>query len=520
VTVPNVNDGLTLTNRRKAANERGRANMERGGRVVFDPSVTARESLAECFRAFVDDTRMDEAPAIREQRGLNLDDEHVTIYTDGSCSKNGKADAQCGSGVWIADGHPANRSIRVPGQVQSNQLGEVVAVVAALQAVENYVPITFKTDSMYTINGLTRDLMNWEDKGWIGVANADAFRAAAALLRIRTAPTAFEWVKGHSGEEGNEKADRLAEIGAKKDVPDNIDLSIPPRFDIQGAKMSALTQRIAYQGIMSHRQRTPQRNTTHNLDMMRHALEEIAGHMENDETLWRNCQRKDIRRKVQQFIIKAIHGAFKIGAYWRMIPGYEERSACRLCREETTETMEHILLQCHGSHQRMLWQLMRKAWPRKYGPCPMITLGTILGCGSIGAPQSRGRPTKEEAAKIAEDKAGKRLLRVLVSETAYLIWLLRCEAVIGERGSGEDAARTRWRAQILERRMIDYLTATRLSRSKTRSMILHNTWKHVNMQGEREQRLLQTPNTSDSQEANHPNIPNIAHTGEHEVFSG
>jgi ribonuclease HI len=334
--------------------------------------------------------------------------------------------------VWIADCHPANRLIRVPGQVQSNQLGEVVAVVAALQAIENYIPITLKTDSMYTINGLTRDLMNWEDKGWIGVANADAFWAAAALLRIRTAPTAFKWVKEHSGEEGNEKADRLVEIGVKKDVPDSIDLSIPPCFDIQGAKMFALMQRIAYQGIMSHRQRTPWRNTTHNLDTMCHALEEIAGHMENNETLWRNCQRKDLRRKVQQFIIKAIHGTFKIRAYWWMIPGYEERSACQLCWEETTETMEHILLWCHGSHQKMLWQLMQKAWSRKYGPCSMITLGTILGCRSIGVPQSRGRPTKEEAAKIAEDKAGKRLLRVLVSETAYLIWLLQCEAVVGE----------------------------------------------------------------------------------------
>jgi ribonuclease HI len=130
----------------------------------------------------------------------------------------------------------ANQSIRVPGPVQSNQLGEIIAVVASLQAIENYVPITFKTDSMYVIQGLTQDLRNWEDMGWIGVANKDAFWAAAALLRIRTAPTAFQWVKGHSGDEGNEKADCLAEIGARKYVLDTIDLSVPPRFNIQGAK--------------------------------------------------------------------------------------------------------------------------------------------------------------------------------------------------------------------------------------------------------------------------------------------
>jgi hypothetical protein len=339
-------------------------------------------------------------------------------------------------------------------------------------------------------------------------------------LRTRTAPTAFQWVKGHSGDEGNEKADRLAETGAKRDVPDIIDLSIPPRFDIQGAKMSALTQRIAYQGIMEQRQKQPRRSTARNLDKMRYAVEEISGHLENNGTLWGNCQRKDLRKKVQQFIVKAIHEAFKIGAYWRMIPGYEERSVCRLCQDDATETMEHILLQCRGSHQRMLWQQMRRIWPEKHGPCPTITLGTILGCGSTGSPMSDGRPTKEEATKITEEKAGKRLLRVLVSETAYLIWLLRCESVIGERNSGEDAAKTRWRAQISERRMVDYLTATRLSRSKVHSMTLHNTWKYINIQDEQGPRQLRTTNTCDSHMVNQSGGTNIARTGEHEVFSG
>jgi exonuclease III len=90
---PTPDDGLTLTNRRKAANERGRANMAHGGNIVFDPSVTERDSLAECFRAFVDEDTMDNAPAIREQRGISIDDEHITVYTDGSCSHNGKANA-------------------------------------------------------------------------------------------------------------------------------------------------------------------------------------------------------------------------------------------------------------------------------------------------------------------------------------------------------------------------------------------------------------------------------------------
>jgi ribonuclease HI len=519
VETPDADDGLTLTNRRKAANERGRANIEHGGRIIFDPSVTTKDALAECFRAFVNDTMMDETPAIRERRGINLTGDHITVYTDGSCSNNGKANARCGSGVWVADGHSANQSVRVGGPVQSNQLGEIIAVVAALQKLANYVLITIKTDSMYMINGLTRDLQDWEDKGWIGVSNKEAFQKAVVLLRMRTAPTAFQWVKGHSGEDENEKADRLAEEGAKKDVQDNIDLLIPPVFDVQGAKLSALTQKLAYRGIMGHRKRVQRGCTTHNLDRACHAVEEITDHLENDDTIWRNCQRKDLRKKIQQFLVKSIHGAFKIGAYWRMIPGYEDRTTCRLCQEGATETMEHILLWCGGSHQHGLWQWLREVWPGKYGPRPTITLGTILGCGSIGASPIRGRPTKDEATKISE-KASRRLLRVLISETAYLIWLLRCEAVIGGRSSGGDAVRTHWTVQILERRMMDYLTATRLSRNKTHKITLHNTWKYVHLQGENRQRRPHVANEGDDQETNQTGGTTIAHTGDHEVFSG
>jgi hypothetical protein len=182
--------------------------------------------------------------------------------------------------------------------------------------------------------------------------------------------------------------------------------------------------------------------------------------------------------------------------------------------------MEHILLQCDGSHQNKLWQLMREIWPARYGPCPTITLGTILGCGSLGASPSKGKPTKEVATKIAEEKAERRLLRILISETAYLIWLLRCEAVVGERNSSGDAVRTRWKAQIVERRMTDYLTATRLSRSKAFTKALHNTWKYVQIRGEKGQQQPQSQNTDENREASRQTRPNITRTGEYEVFSG
>ena len=105
------------------------------------------------------------------------------------------------------------------------------------------------SDSQYAINGLTTHLPQWEDQGWIGIQNAPFFKKAAYLLRKRTAPTTFQWIKGHSGDDRNEECDRLAKEGARRLTPDNLDLEIPKEFNIQGAKLATLTQSSAYKGI-------------------------------------------------------------------------------------------------------------------------------------------------------------------------------------------------------------------------------------------------------------------------------
>jgi ribonuclease HI len=62
-------------------------------------------------------------------------------------------------------------------------VGEVVVVIKAASIIPSFWPMTIKTDSKYVINGLTKHLKEWEDKGWIGIKNAKFFRKAAYLLR-------------------------------------------------------------------------------------------------------------------------------------------------------------------------------------------------------------------------------------------------------------------------------------------------------------------------------------------------
>lgn len=139
-------------------------------------------------------------------------------------------DASAGAGIWVQDGHYLNAAIRVPGASQTNQTGELAAIVAALIEAHPLAPLKFVTDSKYAIDGLTRHLRHCENNGWADVRNAEWFQAAAFRLRYRAAPTIFLWTKGHSGNAGNEAADRLAGDGTRKATPDVIDLCVPPRF--------------------------------------------------------------------------------------------------------------------------------------------------------------------------------------------------------------------------------------------------------------------------------------------------
>jgi ribonuclease HI len=165
----------------------------------------------------------------------------ITVYTDGACFNNGKENACSGSRIWFGQNDARNTALKIPGNAQSNQIGEICAVIVAAEKVPRYQPMIIVTDSKYVINGLTTHLSEWEDKGWTEVKNAIFFKRAAYLLRKRSATTAFRWVKGHNGNIGNEQSNILAKQGATKDGVDTLTLDVPKDFDIQGAKLSSLT---------------------------------------------------------------------------------------------------------------------------------------------------------------------------------------------------------------------------------------------------------------------------------------
>lgn len=122
------------------------------------------------------------------------------IFTDGNCSANGYNGAKAGCGVYFGPNDSRNISCPLPGKDQTNNRAEAYAVILALQNTDAKTPVEIRTDSLLTINVVTRV--------WVAKKNLDLINQIWQLLQNRQ--VAFTWIKGHNNEEGNEMADKLA----------------------------------------------------------------------------------------------------------------------------------------------------------------------------------------------------------------------------------------------------------------------------------------------------------------------
>jgi len=95
---------------------------------------------------------------------------HITVFTDGACkNNNSKSKPRCaGVGVFFDDNSPLNLSQKVEGKL-TNQRAELMACLRAIEIVSsNYsdFKLLIYSDSMYTINCVTKWAPNWIKNGW------------------------------------------------------------------------------------------------------------------------------------------------------------------------------------------------------------------------------------------------------------------------------------------------------------------------------------------------------------------
>lgn len=145
------------------------------------------------------------------------------VYTDGSSKSNGKSIATAGYGVYYGEGDKRNYSGKLEGPIQTNQRAELKAVDYALAtAQKGSKNITIYTDSAYSKHAITEWGNRWDQNGYKtargkAVVNSDLIQSARsriADLKARNIDVKIEHVRGHSGNPGNNAADRLAKHGA------------------------------------------------------------------------------------------------------------------------------------------------------------------------------------------------------------------------------------------------------------------------------------------------------------------
>lgn len=133
----------------------------------------------------------------------------VTIHTDGACSGNP------GPGGWGAileyNGHEKELS-GAEAETTNNRM-ELMAAIAALEALKRSSQVRLVTDSVYVRDGVTKWIHGWKKNGWKTAAkkpvkNEDLWRRLDDVASRHHVQ--WEWVKGHSGHPENERADALA----------------------------------------------------------------------------------------------------------------------------------------------------------------------------------------------------------------------------------------------------------------------------------------------------------------------
>jgi hypothetical protein len=303
------------------------------------------------------------------------------------------------------------------------------------------------------------------------------FQKSSIPAKRRTVLTAFKWVKGHQGDQGNKESNRLAKEGAEKGNTDYLPLDILKEFDLQGAKLVTITQALAYRGIREQIAKTTCPSMNRNLDIIREAVKEYSRNNETDATIWRSIRKRTICLRVQQFLFKAIHNTLMIGDQWVNIQGYKRRGECATCR--ITEDMSHIILHCRETTVNTVWELTKKFWPHEGVQWPVLSIGTILGCVCLEA-EGGNKNRRNGREWTGDDQRGvTRLLQILISEAAHLIWVLCCERVIQEKQHNVREVVARWEKAINRRLTKDKITATIIKRLKSYTRLVEVTWKDV-----------------------------------------
>ena len=153
--------------------------------------------------------------------------DRVIIHTDGACSGNP------GPGGWgaVLQYGSTVKELKGGEPLTTNNRMELTAAIEALNALKRPLVVELHTDSVYVKDGLTKWIHGWKKNGWKTadkkpVKNVELWQALDQAVQRHTIE--WHWVKGHNGDEMNERADELANEGMAPFKVKRVQGLVPP----------------------------------------------------------------------------------------------------------------------------------------------------------------------------------------------------------------------------------------------------------------------------------------------------
>lgn len=191
-----------------------------------DRNITGTDTAGEIYTGKTNKAKSTKALDI----DINSDENNLFVFTDGSCTRNGKKNAKGGVGVHFPHKQftDVSEKLQAIGSATNNQ-AELMAISIAIQIVEpysnNYDNIYIISDSTYSIDCFTKNIDAWIKNKWIRyngkpVLNKELIQSTYELLKTMNNVT-FAHINSHTGKkgffyDGNKKADELAVKGQNK----------------------------------------------------------------------------------------------------------------------------------------------------------------------------------------------------------------------------------------------------------------------------------------------------------------
>lgn len=148
--------------------------------------------------------------------GIHPKTNTTIAYTDGACKGNPGAG---GWGAYLIFANGQTKELYAGEAETTNNRMEMMATIEAIKNSPSDHLLEIWTDSSYVKNGITQWVAGWKAKGWKTaskkpVKNQDLWQMLDALNESRN--ISWNWIKGHAGYAGNEKADQLANKGVEQ----------------------------------------------------------------------------------------------------------------------------------------------------------------------------------------------------------------------------------------------------------------------------------------------------------------